>query len=39
LLSYDQQEIKLSIKIKTRTKEMTLPTEKVAKARLAVVFS
>ncbi|MBD3109405.1 ribosome maturation factor RimP [Bacillus sp. AGMB 02131] len=39
LLSYDEKEIKLSIKIKTRTKEITLPTEKIAKARLAVIFS
>jgi len=39
LLSYDEKEITLSIKIKTRTKEMTLPTEKIAKARLAVIFS
>lgn len=39
LLSYSAQEITLSIKIKTRTKEITIPTDKVAKARLAVVFS
>lgn len=39
LLSYDANEIKLSIKIKTRTKEIIIPTEKVAKARLAVIFS
>lgn len=39
LLSYDEKEITLSIKIKTRTKEMTIPTEKIAKARLAVIFS
>ncbi|MGN1387001.1 MAG: ribosome maturation factor RimP [Bacillus sp. (in: firmicutes)] len=39
LLSYDEKEITLSIKIKTRTKEITLPTEKIAKARLAVIFS
>jgi len=39
LLSYDEKEITLSIKIKTRTKEITIPTEKIAKARLAVIFS
>lgn len=39
LLSYDENEITLSIKIKTRTKEITIPTEKIAKARLAVIFS
>ncbi|MFS0782262.1 ribosome maturation factor RimP [Bacillus sp. 1P06AnD] len=39
LLSYNEKEITLSIKIKTRTKEISIPTEKVAKARLAVTFS
>ena len=39
LLSYDEKEVKISVKIKTRTKEFTIPTEKVAKARLAVTFS
>ena len=39
LLSYDEKEITLSIKIKTRTKDITIPTEKIAKARLAVIFS
>ncbi len=39
LLSYDEKEITLSIKIKTRTKEITIPTEKIAKARLAIIFS
>lgn len=39
LLSYDAAQITLSIKIKTRTKEISIPTEKVAKARLAVTFS
>lgn len=39
LLNYDSKEVTLSIKIKTRTKEIVIPTEKIAKARLAVVFS
>ncbi|WP_050614813.1 ribosome maturation factor RimP [Bacillus testis] len=39
LLSYNEKELTLSIKIKTRTKEISIPTEKVAKARLAVTFS
>ncbi|WP_019242270.1 MULTISPECIES: ribosome maturation factor RimP [Bacillus] len=39
LLEYNEKEVTLSIKIKTRTKEIVIPTEKIAKARLAVVFS
>ena len=38
MLSYTPEEITLSIKIKTRQKEVSIPVEKVAKARLAVVF-
>lgn len=39
LTAYNSEVITLIIKIKTRTKEVTIPTEKVAKARLAVIFS
>ena len=38
MLSYTPEEITLSIKIKTRQKEVAIPMDKVAKARLAVVF-
>ena len=38
MLSYKPEEITLSIKIKTRQKEVAIPVDKVAKARLAVVF-
>ena len=38
MLSYTPEEITLSIKIKTRQKEVAIPVDKVAKARLAVVF-
>jgi ribosome maturation factor RimP len=39
LLDYDGQTIKVEIKIKTRKKVIEIPFEKVASARLAVIFS
>jgi ribosome maturation factor RimP len=38
LKSFDGEYVTLEIKIKTRVKEVTIPYEKVASARLAVVF-
>ncbi|WP_096189085.1 ribosome maturation factor RimP [Evansella halocellulosilytica] len=38
LLNYDGETLTVELKVKTRTKEVTIPLEKVAKARLAVVF-
>ncbi len=38
LLSYDEDVIKMSVKIKTRTKEIELPRKKIAKIRRAVIF-
>ncbi|MFC8573470.1 ribosome maturation factor RimP, partial [Heyndrickxia sporothermodurans] len=38
LLDFDGQTLKLEMKIKTRTKEVEIPYEKVAKARLAILF-
>ncbi|MDQ0972693.1 ribosome maturation factor RimP [Bacillus niacini] len=39
LLDYDGQTVKVEIKIKTRKKIIEIPFEKVASARLAVIFS
>ncbi|MEW9501267.1 ribosome maturation factor RimP [Jeotgalibacillus marinus] len=39
LTSYDGETLVLAMKIKTRKKNVTIPKEKVAKARLAVSFS
>ncbi|MDM5327942.1 ribosome maturation factor RimP [Neobacillus sp. CF12] len=39
LLDYDGQTVKIEMKIKTRKKEIEIPYEKVASARLAVIFS
>lgn len=39
LLSFDQQELVIEYLVKTRKKQVTIPLEKVAKARLAVSFS
>lgn len=39
LTSYDGTTVTVEMKIKTRTKQVTLPFEKIANARLAVVFS
>lgn len=39
LLDYDGQTVKVEIKIKTRKKVIEIPYEKVASARLAVIFS
>lgn len=39
LLEYDGQTVKVEMKIKTRKKVIEIPVEKVASARLAVVFS
>ncbi|MEH7110925.1 ribosome maturation factor RimP [Neobacillus niacini] len=39
LLDYDGQTVKLEMKIKTRKKIIEIPYEKVANARLAIVFS
>ncbi|KIL47754.1 ribosome maturation factor RimP [Jeotgalibacillus campisalis] len=39
LTSYDGVSLEIAVTIKTRKKTMTIPTEKVAKARLAVSFS
>ncbi|MGE6258788.1 ribosome maturation factor RimP [Heyndrickxia sporothermodurans] len=38
LLYFDGKILKLEIKIKTRIKEVEIPYEKVAKARLAIIF-
>ncbi|MFD2682793.1 ribosome maturation factor RimP [Bacillus seohaeanensis] len=39
LVSYEQDFLTIEITIKTRKKQVEIPTEKVAKARLAVTFS
>jgi ribosome maturation factor RimP len=39
LLEYDGQTVKIEMKIKTRKKIIEIPFEKVASARLAIVFS
>ncbi len=39
LLEYDGQTLKIEMKIKTRKKVIEIPFEKVANARLAVIFS
>jgi ribosome maturation factor RimP len=39
LLGYDGQTVKIEMKIKTRKKVIEIPFEKVASARLAVIFS
>jgi ribosome maturation factor RimP len=39
LLDYNGQTVKVEIKIKTRKKVIEIPYEKVASARLAVIFS
>ncbi|MDR6124179.1 ribosome maturation factor RimP [Neobacillus drentensis] len=39
LLEFDGQHLKIEVKIKTRKKSIDIPYEKVASARLAVVFS
>jgi len=39
LLDYDGQTVKIEMKIKTRKKVIEIPYEKVASARLAVIFS
>ncbi|WP_108669656.1 ribosome maturation factor RimP [Peribacillus acanthi] len=39
LKAYDGKSLTIEVKIKTRKKEVVIPFEKVAKARLAVVFS
>lgn len=39
LKAYDGESLTIEVKIKTRKKEVVIPFEKVAKARLAVVFS
>ncbi|MEH7353122.1 ribosome maturation factor RimP [Neobacillus drentensis] len=39
LLEFDGQHLKIEVKIKTRKKSVDIPYEKVANARLAVVFS
>ncbi|MFB3168729.1 ribosome maturation factor RimP [Neobacillus sp. 179-C4.2 HS] len=39
LLDYDGQTVKVEMKIKTRKKIIEIPFEKVASARLAVIFS
>lgn len=39
LLEYDGQTVKVEMKIKTRKKVIEIPFEKVASARLAVIFS
>ncbi|MCP3739131.1 ribosome maturation factor RimP [Rossellomorea sp. BNER] len=39
LLSYDSESLTIEVTIKTRKKQVDIPTEKVAKARLAVTFS
>jgi ribosome maturation factor RimP len=39
LISYDSESLTIEVTIKTRKKQVDIPTEKVAKARLAVTFS
>ena len=39
LKSFDGDTVVIEIKIKTRKKELTIPYEKIAKARLAISFS
>ena len=39
MLSYNEEQIEIEIKIKTRKKTIIIPADKVAKARLAVIFS
>lgn len=39
LLSFDGEQLSVEYKVKTRTKTVTIPMDKVAKARLAVLFS
>ncbi|MFJ7729028.1 ribosome maturation factor RimP [Neobacillus sp. NPDC097160] len=39
LLEFDGQQLKIEVKIKTRKKIIEIPYEKVANARLAVIFS
>ncbi|CAH2713250.1 MULTISPECIES: ribosome maturation factor RimP [Neobacillus] len=39
LLEFDGQHLKIEVKIKTRKKTIEIPFEKVANARLAVIFS
>jgi len=39
LVEFDGQHLKIEVKIKTRKKSVDIPYEKVANARLAVVFS
>jgi ribosome maturation factor RimP len=39
LLEFDGQQLKIEVKMKTRKKTFELPLEKVANARLAVIFS
>ncbi|MCM3713232.1 ribosome maturation factor RimP [Halalkalibacter oceani] len=38
LTSFDGEQLEISVKIKTRTKTFTVPYNKVAKARLAVIL-
>jgi ribosome maturation factor RimP len=38
LLSYSSEEVVLELTIKTRKKQITIPTQKIASARLAVTF-
>lgn len=39
LTAFDGQTVKLEVKVKTKKKTVTIPYEKVASARLAVIFS
>ncbi|GMA61526.1 ribosome maturation factor RimP [Alicyclobacillus fastidiosus] len=36
LRNYEESELMLEVRVKTRSKEVTIPTEKIAQARLAV---
>ncbi|MFB5191465.1 ribosome maturation factor RimP [Alicyclobacillus fastidiosus] len=36
LRNYEESELTLEVRVKTRSKEVTIPTEKIAQARLAV---
>lgn len=38
LTNFDGEQLEINVKIKTRTKTYTIPYEKVAKARLAIIF-
>jgi ribosome maturation factor RimP len=38
LLAYDQDKLQLEIKIKTRTKKITIPRKVIAKSRFAIEF-